>query len=311
MNDVAVLPELPWLDEVFATRLPSPTVLASIRRSAADFQVREHLGCELEGSGEHVYLDLTKTGANTGWVAQQIADYAGVRVRDVGYGGRKDRHAVTRQWFSVYLPREEPRWSDMTIEGVEVHGVTRHRKKLRPGEITANEFCLRLRFEIDIDEAEVSHRLDELSVVGFPNYFGSQRFGRQLHNLERADRLLRSGQSQGGDRGMLISAARSWLFNCYLSGCIKAGDMAGSGPLYGKSRDPQPGEAELNPVYIAWVEGLRRIGAKTGDRPLLALPEGLTWQFFENALELRFMLGPGSYATSLLNEIFIVRDEAL
>lgn len=87
--------------------------------------------------------------------------------------------------------------------------------------------------------------------------------------------------------------------------------MAGSGPLYGKSRDPQPGEAELNPVYVAWVEGLRRIGAKTGERPLLALPEGLTWQFSENALELRFMLGPGSYATSLLNEIFIVRDEAL
>ena len=110
---------------------------------------------------------------------------------------------------------------------------------------------------------------------------------------------------------MLISAARSWLFNCYLSKRLHRGMLEGFGPLYGKSRDPQPGEEQLGPVYFAWVEGLRRLRVKTGERPLLVFPEKLSWQFGKQQLKLNFRLPPGSYATSLLNELFVVRDEAL
>ena len=311
MDDFDLVFDLPCHDEVFATRLNAPISLASIRRSNEDFQVIEHLGLGLEGSGEHVYLNLTKTGTNTSWVAQQIADYSGVAIRDVGYGGRKDRHAVTRQWFSVYLPRHEPNWSDLTIENVYIHQTVRHRCKLRRGKFEANEFRLVLHFADDIDHVDIEQRLYEISSNGFPNYFGRQRFGRQLHNLERADKLLRLGRYQGGDRGMLISAARSWLFNYYLSKRLERGILEGFGPLYGKSRDAQPGEDQLGPVYSAWVEGLRRLGVKTGERPLLVFPEKLSWQFGKQQLKLNFRLPPGSYATSLLNELFVVRDEAL
>ena len=310
MNGMAELAGAPWQDELFATRLPRPEVIASIKRSSGDFVVREHVGFSPLGSGEHVYLDLTKVHANTGWVARQIADYAEVSEREVGYAGRKDRHAVTRQWFSVYLPRREPEWSKLEVDGVDVHQITRHQSKLRRGEIEANEFRLLLLFDAEIDRERIDDRLAEIRSEGFPNYFGSQRFGRGLHNLERTDRLLRAGLRQGGDRGMLISAARSWLFNCYLSTRVASGDLAGIGPLYGKSRDLQPGEAELNPVYTAWVKGLRTLGARVGERQLLAIPEALTWQFRGDALELSFRLGPGSYATSLLSEVFVVRDEA-
>ena len=109
---------------------------------------------------------------------------------------------------------------------------------------------------------------------------------------------------------MLISAARSWLFNCYLSDCLASGELAGVGPLYGRSRDLQLGETKLNPLYSAWVKGLKKLGVRIGERQLLALPEGLTWQFREDTLELRFRLVPGSFATSMLSEVFIVKDES-
>ena len=59
------------------------------------------------GAGEHIWLEVEKNGANTGFVAQRLAEAAGVKEWDVGYAGLKDRYAITRQWFSIYLPKGE------------------------------------------------------------------------------------------------------------------------------------------------------------------------------------------------------------
>lgn len=49
---------------------------------------------------------------------------------------------------------------------------------------------------------------------GVPNLFGMQRFGPQGRNLARAQALLARGWRKRDDRqGMLLSAARSFLFN--------------------------------------------------------------------------------------------------
>ena len=94
-----------------------PLFPASIRNQPSDFQVVENLGFEFSGSGEHDYLWIEKTGANTEWVARQLARHAEVPAKDVGYAGLKDRHAVTQQWFSV--PRwHSPDWQALDVEGV-------------------------------------------------------------------------------------------------------------------------------------------------------------------------------------------------
>ncbi len=54
-----------------------PLFRGLLRHTPKDFFVSEQLGWELSGDGEHDYLWLEKTGANTDWVAQQLADYAG------------------------------------------------------------------------------------------------------------------------------------------------------------------------------------------------------------------------------------------
>ncbi|MGH8281371.1 MAG: tRNA pseudouridine(13) synthase TruD, partial [Gammaproteobacteria bacterium] len=83
-----------------------------IRATPEDFQVEEILGFEADGAGEHRLLRVEKRGANTIWVARELARYAGIPARDVSYAGIKDRHALVIQHFSLWLGKHpEPDWS--------------------------------------------------------------------------------------------------------------------------------------------------------------------------------------------------------
>src|SRR5690606_23437074 len=66
-----------------------------LRQTPQDFRVREQLGFEPGGGGEHLWLHLRKTGINTMDLALALAKLARLPVRSVGYSGLKDRHAVT------------------------------------------------------------------------------------------------------------------------------------------------------------------------------------------------------------------------
>ena len=90
-----------------------PPLSGRLRATTADFQVDEVLGFEPDGEGEHALLLVRKIGLNTEELARQLARHAGLRPRDVGYCGLKDRNAVTSQWFSLGLAgREEPDWAE-------------------------------------------------------------------------------------------------------------------------------------------------------------------------------------------------------
>ena len=133
---------------------------AIIRSEPGDFQVTEELGWQTSGDGEHDYLWIEKTGANTEWVARQLARFADVPARDVGYAGLKDRHAVTRQWFSV--PRwNSPDWKSFELEGVTVLDEQWHRKKLRRGAHSANVFRIVARVD-DVACGALDNRLRRL-----------------------------------------------------------------------------------------------------------------------------------------------------
>ncbi len=183
-----------------------------------DFVVREVLPFRPEGEGEHVFLKIRKRGHNTRDVQQAIARLAGVPRHHVGYGGLKDRQAITTQWFSVYLPgSSEPDWSCLESESLCIESNTRHRRKLRIGAHSANQFRIVLR-EVDGDTACYDRRLQKLLDGGFPNYFGEQRFGRDGSNLCKAQSLgpVRKGRLSG-KQAMALSAARALIFNRILA----------------------------------------------------------------------------------------------
>lgn len=203
-----------------------PPLCGRIRCAPEDFIVIEELGWQPDGSGEHVFLYVRKSGQNTDWVARRLAEVCEVRADAVSYAGLKDRHAVTEQWFSVQMPgREAPMPCGFTgsrgIDGVEVLAVTRNSRKLRRGALAGNRFRIVVR-ELDGPPAAVLDRLPAIAARGVPNWFGEQRFGRDGGNLERARRLL-AGTLRERDRhkrGLYLSAARSHLFNRYLAARI-------------------------------------------------------------------------------------------
>lgn len=192
-----------------------------------DFVVEELLGFEPDGVGPHLLLAVEKRDANTAWVAGQIARATGVAVRDVGYSGHKDRHAVTRQWFSIPWPSEASldACTGLAGEGFRVLSAGRHGRKLRPGSHRANRFDLRVR-NVTGETAAIESRLRLIETRGLPNYFGPQRFGRDAANLARARDWAGGGRAprDRGRRAFALSAARSEIFNRVAAERVRRGD---------------------------------------------------------------------------------------
>lgn len=289
-----------------------PLGVGVLKQSAEDFFVSELLGFPLDGQGEHVCLRIRKRGQNTAWVAQQLARFAGVRDFDVSYAGRKDRHAVTEQWFSVWLPGlAEPDWQALALDDVTILENQRHGKKLRRGCHSANRFRVILR-DVKAGEADgdIPERLSRIASLGFPNYFGEQRFGHGGGNLERADALLSGRARADRKKDLYLSAARSHLFNLELASRIADDTWLAEdayGWLPGVHRKP-PSSLFRAEGFDSWYEGLERLGVKAMRRDLCARAEGLEWSLSGGALTLDFSLETGVFATSLLREVVDVRQ---
>lgn len=291
-----------------------PSAQALFRQRPEDFQVDEDLGFELAGSGEHLYLRLRKRGQNTVWLAREIARFCGVRDLDVGYGGLKDRQAITSQWFSVYLPKGLQRdLASFAPDDVELLEADWHSHKLKAGMHRSNHFVIRLR--------ELSETVDErlaLVATGVPNYFGEQRFGIDGGNLEQAQALLveRRAIKNRKQRGFMLSAARSWLFNLVLAQRVQDGTWSealdgedeASGPLWGRGRPLVSGEVlALESAVLGdwqqWCYGLEHQGLQQERRALRCMPINFAARAEGRDLLLSFSLAPGQYATAVLREL--------
>ncbi|WP_280952809.1 tRNA pseudouridine(13) synthase TruD [Salinicola sp. CPA57] len=234
-----------------------PTVAGDYRQRAEDFQVEEQFDFTPEGQGEHLWLWLEKRGSTTPDLARLLARAVDIPVRDVGFSGLKDRDAVTRQWFSLALPGREPPpgWkAGLAERHVECLEAVRHPRKLKRGVHRANRFRLRIQGEA-IASSATRERWDRLVADGVPNYFGPQRFGPAGRNLHRARQLLARGWRKRQDpQGLLLSTARSYLFNAVLSARVADGSWC----------VPQPGDV-LN------LDGTAsRFACETIDQQLLA-----------------------------------------
>ena len=303
---------------------PASGASATLKLLNEDFIVTE-LPLQLpSGAGEHLWLDIEKNGANTAFVAQQLAAAAGVQEWDVGYAGLKDRYAITRQWFSIYLPKgETPDLTQLQHPEFKVLSQTRHVKKLRPGDLQGNRFRIVLR-DVAGDRDAIEANLQAIASQGVPNYFGAQRFGFDGGNVEQGRAMLAREirVRNPKKKGLYLSAVRSFVFNEVLALRIQQGlwgktlpgdwmDEAGrpTGPLWGRGRVVttdqaqalENGVAERHPILC---DGMEHAGLDQERRALVASPADLSWEWPQaDRLVLAFSLPAGNYATSVLNEI--------
>jgi tRNA pseudouridine13 synthase len=325
---------------------------ARIRATHEDFLVAEIDAFEPTGSGEHLLLTVEKRGMNTAFAAARIARWAGVPEMAIGYAGLKDRHAVTRQRFSVHLPKRiAPELATLESPELRVLASTWHAKKLPRGALAGNRFELVLR-DVEGERSGIDARLQAIAAKGVPNYFGEQRFGRGGDNVAAALAMFGGRRMRREQRTMLLSAARSELFNRVLGTRVMAGCwdrgidgevwmLDGSRSVFG----PEPSSPELearlaafdiHPTAPLWgrgalrttdealalesasveegngpalCEGLEAAGLKQERRATRLRPQDLQWTWLEpHALQLRFSLPPGCYATTVTAELGVLLD---
>lgn len=204
----------------------------AIRTTPEDFVVVEEPLYPASGEGGHTFLYVEKRGRTTEQVARELAKMARVPARDVGYAGRKDRHAITKQWFS--LEGVEPALAlDFELQDAKVLEARRHGHKLKTGHLRGNRFDITLRRKGICEIESIQRRADELVRRGMPNRYGEQRFGRAGDNAQQARRLLEGGPPPRDRRAarFLISAFQSEVFNAVLERRADAFDSVELGDL--------------------------------------------------------------------------------
>ena len=273
---------------------------ARMRSVPEDFQVNELPSFEPAGSGEHLLLTVEKRGMNTAYAARLLAEWAGVPEMAIGYAGLKDRHALTVQRFTVHLPRRvAPDIALLEREG-ELRVLDRHwhSRKLPRGALAGNRFGLLLRDVQGAPEA-IDLRLERIARAGVPNYFGEQRFGRDGDNIAQARSMFAGRRVRREQRGILLSAARSQLFNRVLAARVERGDwdaaLAGEVWMLDGTRSvfgPQPlddaletrlQQMDIHPTGPLWGRGALRSADEVAaiehavleDDESLALKKGL------------------------------------
>lgn len=231
-----------------------------IRRTPEDFQVDEIPAYQPTGAGEHGYLWIEKRGLTSPELIHRIVRNLGVPVKEIGLAGQKDRHAVTRQFVSV--PKRFTEHAEkLNDDNIKVLMVTAHPNKLKTGHLRGNRFRLVLRSLSGAftpqDTQAVHDRLQLLTTDGFPNYFGTQRFGHHGNTLVDGLSLLKGTLPKDHwpenktrtMRRLVLSAVQSGIFNLVLAQRVADGTL----------RTPIPGEVVVRrqgtKPYVLPVDG--------------------------------------------------------
>jgi tRNA pseudouridine13 synthase len=147
-------------------------VSVKLRRLPEDFQVEELSRFTPEG-GPFALYRLRKRSLTTFEALDRISTVLRLKRGELGYGGLKDKHALTSQFITLKGgPRKPPGtdWWAMEYLG-------QCSRPYQPSDIEANRFQLVLR---DMSAAESERILAVLAEVRdsvLPNYFDDQRFG--------------------------------------------------------------------------------------------------------------------------------------
>lgn len=310
-------------------------VAADFKTQPEDFIVNEVLDWQFKGQGEHLFLYIEKINSNTAWIAKQLARFYGIPLKDVGYSGLKDRHAVTGQYFSLRLPGIKANGYNLPKhDEYKVLKHFLHDKKLKRGNHKYNDFVIRLRHVKD-DSTLIDKRLNFIREKGCPNLFDSQRFGQDNSNLKRLTDWI-NGEIQPRKRhekSLLLSALRASVFNCQLAKRVKNntwqqvldGDsviLDGSNSHFvvdkvdadikqrATSKDLHPAgvlvgaDSQFDHNSEALTTLMRRERLNVGYRPLRLNVGDLSWQREGDDYILSMRLPSGAYASGVVRQVF-------
>lgn len=191
-------------------------------QNVEDFIVEEQPQ-EFSSYGNFIVLEITKKNCDTWELLDRISKHLGIFSNELGYAGLKDKNATTTQYITI--PKKyQKEIKSFRSKKIEIKNSFLHNKKLNIGDLKGNRFKIKLK-EVEINELYTIERvLKIVSKSGMPNYFGYQRFGKDVkENIEKAKNIL-FDESKIKDKKvakMLISAYQSSYFNAWLKERLK------------------------------------------------------------------------------------------
>ena len=232
-----------------------------IKQIPSHFSVTENIQVipdnkrDKNNDGCHYFITLTREGMNTGDLQSEIAQVTGNKPVDIGVCGLKDKHARCTQTFSVPSYHAGSK-TQKTMEEITETVLTAIPSLTLASPVAVNSTKLRRNnhsgntFKIVISSLAVSNTealqrcnaiVAALTLTGYPNYYGDQRFGATGGGALRGLRLLQAFQDGGKkekkkakaslcytERGKFTAAAfASRCFNVWLARRIEKGQFGG------------------------------------------------------------------------------------
>jgi tRNA pseudouridine13 synthase len=188
------------------------------RQTPRDFVVEELPLYEFSGEGEHLIFFIRKKSLSTLELVSIIAKYLGIKNKEIGYAGLKDKHAMTKQFISLHKQHEEA-MENFSHDSVKILSKTYHNNKIRIGHLKGNRFFIKLKKVNPTNAQKIDEALKNISKFGMPNFFGYQRFGNDGDNHIDGEKIAKGEKKERNPKikKLLISAYQSHLFNLWLS----------------------------------------------------------------------------------------------
>ena len=169
---------------------------AYFSKNSDDFVVREIPLYAFSGQGEHLIVEICKKDMTTQEALQALSEVSGVKMRDFGYAGLKDKQGMTTQFIS--MPRKfETMLANFSHEKMKILSLAAHDNKLRIGHLKGNSFFIRLKKVMSGEAAKLEQAVRNIDEAGYANYFGYQRFGKYGDNAQSGLELLKSDYEIG------------------------------------------------------------------------------------------------------------------
>ena len=139
-----------------------------LRSTPQDFIVEE-LPVKFTGTGPYLIAKLTKTSWEHQHAMREIAKRLAISPKRIGWGGTKDRNAVTTQYISLYDVTEND-LAKLSLKDIILEPVTHHQFNLGLGNLEGNKFTITLR---NCGEEDLNSRTaaitEDILTSGIPN----------------------------------------------------------------------------------------------------------------------------------------------
>lgn len=188
------------------------------KQTPRDFVVDEIPLYEFSGEGEHLVLHVRKKNLTTWEMIDVFCVFLGIKAKEIGYAGLKDKSALTKQYISINKKYEQ-KLDNFSHPNIKILSRTYHNNKIKTGHLKGNRFFIRLKKVNPTNAKKIDLALNRIKQHGMPNFFGYQRFGKDGKNYLLGEKIALGLAKERNVKikKLLINSYQSHLFNLWLS----------------------------------------------------------------------------------------------